>query len=362
MTGIPVQKKSGNTTDSSARNICYGFDYTVHVKESSKAYDKLASGNYTIQTHTDMGACGVAPYSSNVFYLYDADSKTLTIKGNGAIRDYASAAEAPWSSCDVEKITIDGGITRIGEYAFANLLKIKQEDVTIAGGVAVADSAFAKVDSSGRMPLPQSEDLYYNAYIGDTTIAAKMSKDGVVTIYPTDTSKDTKVPGIDGYQGDNTAFPWYESYGKTFTKDYTGVHASEIKEIVFANGLTEIGGYLFNSMTNMPRSNIKIHIPDSVTKVGGAIIGTRNYGSTIAVGSQMNEVGFWYASSANSVYLLNPNMTGIPFAGQDATRNIAYATTGADISMHVTENSAANATLTKEGTTYTNVKIGRAHV
>lgn len=302
-----------------------------------------------------MGSCGVAPYSSNVFYLYDADSKTLTIKGNGAIRDYASAAEAPWSSCDVEKITIDGGITRIGEYAFANLLKIKQEDVTIAQGVEVADSAFAKVDSSGRMPLPQSEDLYYNAYIGDTTIAAKMSKDGVVTIYPTDTSKDTKVPGIDGYQGDNTAFPWYESYGKTFTKDYTGVHASEIKEIVFANGLTEIGGYLFNSMTNMPRSNIKIHIPDSVTKVGGAIIGTRNYGSTIAVGSQMNEVGFWYASSANSVYLLNPNMTGIPFAGQDATRNIAYATTGADISMHVTENSAAYATLTKEGTTYTNV-------
>lgn len=91
-----------------------------------------------------MGSCGVAPYSSNVFYLYDADSKTLTIKGNGAIRDYASAAEAPWSNCDVEKITIDGGITRIGEYAFANLLKIKQEDVTIAQGVEVADNAFAK--------------------------------------------------------------------------------------------------------------------------------------------------------------------------------------------------------------------------
>ena len=123
-----------------------------------------------------MGSCGVAPYSSNVFYLYDADSKTLTIKGNGAIRDYASAAEAPWSSCDVEKITIDGGITRIGEYAFANLLKIKQEDVTIAQGVEVADNAFAKADSSGRMPLPQSEDLYYNAYIGDTTIAATQSR------------------------------------------------------------------------------------------------------------------------------------------------------------------------------------------
>ncbi len=353
---MPANKKPQDSTqERSVRNICLGFDYTVHVKEGSKAHEKLKTGDYTIKTHTDMGACGVAPYSSNVFYLYDADTKTLTIKGNGAIKDYTSATDAPWAKYDVKTITLDSGITRIGAYAFANLLNIKQDDVTIDADVEVADNAFAQPDEHGRMPLPQTDDLYYNAYIGTTTIAAKMSKDGVVTIYPTNTAKDTVVPGIKGYDGDNTAFPWYESYGKEFTKDYTGVHASEIKEIVFADGLTEIGGYLFNSMTNMPRSNIKVHIPDSVTKVGGAIVGSRNYGSTVAVGSQMINVDFWYAGSANNVYILNPNMTGIPFAGQDATRNIAYATTGADIRMHVKANSAAYNTVTKQGTTYTNV-------
>ena len=360
MTGIPVQKKSGNTTtDSFARNICYGFDYTVHVKESSKAYDKLASGNYTIQTHTDMGACGAAKYySSEVFWLYDADTKTLTIKGNGAIKDYTSAAEAPWSKYDVKHITLDSGITRIGEYAFANLLYIKQADVAIGAGVKVADNAFAKPDAHGRMPLPQSDDLYYNSYIGDTTIAAKMSKDGVVTIYPTDTTKDTVVPGLNGYQGDNTLYPWYAVYGKTFDAknwDSTGVHASEIKEIVFADGLTKIGGYLFNYVTGMP-TNIKVHIPNSVTEVDGALVGSKNYGSHVAVGEPMTRVEFWYAGSAKDVYILNPNMKKIPFApSNQPTRNIAYATTGADIRMHVKEGSEAYNTVTKEGTTYTNV-------
>ena len=208
------------------------------------------------------------------------------------------------------------------------------------------------------MPLPQSDDLYYNSYIGDTTIAAKMSKDGVVTIYPTDTTKDTVVPGLNGYQGDNTLYPWYAVYGKTFDAknwDSTGVHASEIKEIVFADGLTKIGGYLFNYVTGMP-TNIKVHIPNSVTEVDGALVGSKNYGSHVAVGEPMTRVEFWYAGSAKDVYILNPNMKKIPFApSNQPTRNIAYATTGADIRMHVKEGSEAYNTVTKEGTTYTNV-------
>ena len=366
MTGIPVVKRGGNTTtsggDKTARNICYGFDYTVHVKEGSAAYNKLATGNYTIKTHTDMGACGVAPYSSYVFYLYDADTKTLTIKGSGAMADYASASEAPWSGYDVGKIDVEDGVTHIGAYAFAGFVKLRQDsaNVTLPKGIDVADTAFAKSDDQGRDPLPLTPDLYYNAYIGNTTIdnttiAAKMSKDGVITIYPTDTSKHTVVPGINGYQGDNTAFPWYEAYGKEFTKDFTGVHASEIKEIVFANGLTEIGGYLFNDVRGMPTS-VKVRIPDSVTKVGGALVGTKNRGASIATGEQMTDVGFWYAGSASSVYILNENMTGIPVPPENLpTRTIANAT-GAEVAMHVKAGSTAYTTLTtKQGTTYTNI-------
>ena len=360
LTDFPVVKKGENPSageDNMARNIGCGFAYTVHVKEDSAAHKKLATGNYTIQPHTDMGACGVAPYSSEVFWLYDENTKTLTIKGSGAMKDYASTYAAPWAFYDVDTVTVDDGITHIGAYAFASLKKITKNNVTLDSSVTVADTAFAQPDTHGRLPLPQSDDLYYNAYIGKTTIAAKMSTDGVITIYPTDTSKDTKVPGIKGYNDDNTAFPWYTSYGKEFTHDYTGVHASEIKEIVFADGLTEIGGYLFNDVSGMPTS-VKVRIPDTVTKVGGALVGTKNHGASIATGELMTGVGFWYAGKATNVYILNPNMTGIPFPATgpnaDLTRTIAQAT-GDKVAVHVKEGSEAYSTLTKEGTVYTNV-------
>ena len=363
LTDFPVVKKGENTSpgeDNMARNIGCGFAYTVHVKEYSAAHKKLATGDYTIQPHTDMGACGVAPYSSEVFWLYDENTKTLTINGSGKMADYASTYAAPWAFCDVETVTVDNGITHIGDYAFASLKKIKQENVTLGESVTVGKNAFAQPDAQGRLPLPLTSDLYYNAYIGKTTIAAKMSKDGVITIYPTDLSKDTKVPGINGYQGDNTLYPWYAVYGKTFDKEHwdgTGVHASEIKEIVFADGLTEIGGYLFNDVEGMPTS-VKVRIPDTVTKVGGALVGTKNHGASIATGERMTGVGFWYAGKATNVYILNPDMTEIPFPATgpkaDLTRTIAHAT-GDKVAVHVKENSDAYSTLTKEGTVYTNV-------
>ena len=363
LTDFPVVKKGENTSpagDRMARNIGCGFDYTVHVKEDSAAHKKLATGNYTIQPHTDMGACGVAPYSSEVFWLYDADTKTLTIKGSGKMKDYASTYAAPWAFYDVDKVTVDDGITRIGAYAFASLKKIKKDNVTLNKNVTVAENAFAQPDTHGRLPLPLTPDLYYNAYIGDTTIAAKMSTNGVITIYPTDLSKDKKVPGIDGYQGDNTLYPWYAVYGKTFDKNHwdgTGVHASKIKEIVFADGLTEIGGYLFNDVKGMPTS-VKVRIPDTVTKVGGALVGTKNHGASIATGVQMTGVGFWYAGKATNVYILNPDMTGIPFPATgdnaDLTRTIAHAT-GDKVAVHVKEGSEAYRTLTKDGSVYTKV-------
>lgn len=363
LTDFPVVKEGENTSpggDGMARNIGCGFDYTVHVKEGSAAHKKLATGDYTIKTHTDMGACGVAPYSSEVFWLYDADTKTLTIKGSGKMADYASTYAAPWAFCDVDTVTVDDGITHIGDYAFASLKKIKQENVTLGESVTVGTNAFAQPDAQGRLPLPLTPDLYYNDYIGTTTIAAKMSTDGVITIYPTDPSKDTEVPGINGYQGNNTLYPWYAVYGKTFDKEHwdgTGVHASEIKEIVFADDLTEIGGYLFNDVKEMPTS-VKVRIPDSVTMVGGALVGTKNHGASIATGEQMTGVGFWYAGKAKNVYILNPNMTGIPFPATgdnaDLTRTIAHAT-GNEVAVHVKEDSEAYRTLTKAGTVYTNV-------
>ena len=375
LTNIPYDDNA--TSGKYNRNIVYATTdkFTVHVKAESDAYAALNRDGKTYQnvtTHTDMGACGVAPYSSEVFWLYDESTKTLTIKGSGAMRDYASTYAAPWAYYDVETVTVEAGITRIGDYAFASLKKITKDNVALDSSVTVAETAFAQPDALGRLTLPQSDDLYFNEYIGNTTIAAKMSKaDGVLTIYPTD--KDTVVPSIKGYLGDNTAYPWFEMYGKTYPtkdpktglipeKDWNtfGPYIQYLKKIVWADGITETGAYLFNMAKTWPSGVVEFRVPDSVTTIGGALNGgSKNAGELCIIPKNVTSVGWGFGGNkATDVYILNPNLEDIPYDDNATSgkynRNIVYATTD-KFTVHVKEGSAAYAALNRDGKTYQNV-------
>ena len=61
------------------------------------------------------GKCG-----TEAFYSYDDVTKTLTINGTGAIKDYTLSSVAPWYDyCEqIESIVIESGVTGIGSYAF----------------------------------------------------------------------------------------------------------------------------------------------------------------------------------------------------------------------------------------------------
>ena len=76
------------------------------------------------------GNCG-ANGSNATYLLQDTDSDgrydKLTIKGSGAMADYTSSSEVPWVKTGtvythkfIKDITINSGITRIGNYAFYN--------------------------------------------------------------------------------------------------------------------------------------------------------------------------------------------------------------------------------------------------
>ena len=58
----------------------------------------------------------------------EKDTYTITIKGDGAMADYASEAEQPWAEKreDITKTVIGYGVTRIGEYAFLNLENVEE--------------------------------------------------------------------------------------------------------------------------------------------------------------------------------------------------------------------------------------------
>lgn len=75
------------------------------------------------------GNCG-----DGVTWSYDADTKTLTIEGNGEIQDYTSGTDTPWYSFDpnINSIVIENGVTRIGERAFTSL---KATKITLSDSV-----------------------------------------------------------------------------------------------------------------------------------------------------------------------------------------------------------------------------------
>ena len=75
----------------------------------------------TVTWATTGGDCSAAGDGS-VTWSYDADTTTLTIRGTGAMKDYASVNVTPWNSykAKTKTIIIGEGVTRVGNSAFAS--------------------------------------------------------------------------------------------------------------------------------------------------------------------------------------------------------------------------------------------------
>lgn len=130
------------------------------------------------------------------------------------------------------------------------------------------------------------------------------------------------MPGVNGWHGDNTAFPWFEVYGKEFNDSISGdnwngkgEYQQYLKKIVWADGLTATGDYLFNGASNMPSTPIELQVPDSVKNVGAFILGNAESNSEVIVPVGATNVGSAFNGKGNiaeNVYILNAEMTGIP--------------------------------------------------
>ena len=331
---------------------------TVYIAKNSALASKSGITNMSLKEVDAIGACGAdAHYTSEMAWMLEGDTLTITAmsNGSGVMENYSDVTAAPWNAYAdrITKIVLVSGVKNIGENAFAGLTEVN--DVTVPASVEIAANAenpFASAintitfgyskgsdfeawlknnsytgdtnrDTLGRLKLTKAEDEYFHAYIGDTDIAAKMTKDGVLTIYPTYcASKDTAVPGVNGWHGDNTAFPWFEVYGKEFNDSISGdnwngkgEYQQYLKKIVWADGLTATGDYLFNGASNMPSTPIELQVPDSVKNVGAFILGNAESNSEVIVPVGATNVGSAFNGKGNiaeNVYILNAEMTGIP--------------------------------------------------
>lgn len=92
--------------------------------------------------------------------VYDASSalKRLTIRGTGAMADYASSKDVPWAeyASGITEIVIEDGVTAIGDYAFyycINAAEVKIESTVLT---SIGDYAFWMCSKLPSVKIPNS--------------------------------------------------------------------------------------------------------------------------------------------------------------------------------------------------------------
>ena len=170
------------------------------------------------------------------------DDGTLTISGNGAMKNYYQSSSLPWGK-SISRVVIENGVTRIGDYSFYNCTSLTgitiPESVTSIGwsafynctsmtGVYINDiAAWCNISFSNTSsnPISRSNNLYLN----NELITDLVIPDSVTSI-------------------GNGAFCCCKS----------------MTSVTIGNRVTSIGGsafYYCSKLTN-------ITIPDSVTSIG----------------------------------------------------------------------------------------------
>ena len=115
-----------------------------------------------VSAATVTGECGAE--GNNVTYVYDTDTKVLTLSGSGAVKDYVqsypAANKSPFITNSTIKnnctsIVIGDGITRIGNYTFNTLMKVTS--ITFPSTLeSVGDYAFGSMNQMAAFPTGSS--------------------------------------------------------------------------------------------------------------------------------------------------------------------------------------------------------------
>jgi len=170
------------------------------------------------------GACG-----NNLTWSYD--NYVLTISGTGAMDDYKSISDAPWSSLKdyISYVVIDNGVTTIGDWAFSNCLALST--VTIPEGItSIGAYAFYNCPYLRNVTIPEGVTT-----IGDWAFALCFRLTDI-------TIPDSVI-----------------SFG-----NYTFSRCSCLTSVTIGNGVVRIGDNAFDDCTALT----SITIGSSVTSIG----------------------------------------------------------------------------------------------
>ena len=216
-------------------------------------------------------------------YTYDPRTKEMVISGNGAMGDYV-AGKQPWAEFPMEEVTIEDGVTTIGNHAFYNIYTLQKVWISSNSNLrSIGVEAFAK-SPIAFIDIPSKVEIIKEAAFS-----------GCSNLGLIDFSKSTSLKTIETY-----AFSGVEKWQKKATGNYSGqqyyyksleVPASveslgmvafngDIDEIVIGKNMRQMAGFAISTSVNNGKMYVNRGTPPTVNS---SVLGERESSWTLYV-------------------------------------------------------------------------------
>ena len=329
-----INKAASETTDDAATAATAATaDAGATTAETTDVATRGTSVATRAATSGTTGAC-----------TWTLNGTELTISGNGAMANYTSSSAAPWST-SITKVTIESGVTNVGNYAFRNCTNLTSvtipasvtgigyyafyncsslTEVTIPDSVtnienytfynckaltsvtigknvtSIANYAFGYCSSLTNVTIPDSVTsigdsvFYYCSSLTSVTIGNGVTSIGRDAFYSC--SKLTEVHIADFAAWYQISFYNYFSNPLYYAKNLY-LNGVLVTELVIPEDVTTVGNYTFYGCSSLT----SVIIPDGVTSIGSYAFNTCSNLTSVIIGNGVTKIGSYAFSGCSKL-------------------------------------------------------------
>ena len=301
--------------------------------------------DFSAYADVETGKCG-----GNVTYSLDTSTGVLTISGTGKMTDYSYYSSPFRYDTKIRAVTIDYGVTSIGDFAFFNCTSLTS--VTIPDSVtSIGYAAFKNCRSLTSVTIPNSVTIIWDqAFCFCKSLTSITIPNTVTSIGESVFSRCTSLTSIE-VSGNNKNYSSLD--GVLFNKDKSELiiypAGKTDGEYEIPNSVTSIGEDAFDGCSSLA----SVTIPNSVTSIGSSAFCYCTSLSSVTIPDSVTSIGqcvFIYCSSLSSVTIPN-SVTSIDanaFLDCTSLKDVYYTGSQSDwkkISIDSYNDSLTNATI-----------------